>query len=56
MIKSRITELRVGCLTTCFKLHWVFITLELKPLFIALKTPAAMIAVPGLSDLRTSQQ
>jgi hypothetical protein len=34
----------------------VFITLELKPLLTGLKSPAAIIAVSGLSDLRMSQQ
>ncbi len=46
---------RVGCLTTCFNLHWVFITLELR-LHTGLKSPAAIIAESGLSDLRMSQQ
>ncbi len=56
MIKSRITEFRVRCLTTCFKSHWVFVTLELKPLLTGLKSPAEIIAVSKLADLRMSQQ
>ena len=54
IIRSNTALPLVGVFTICFMWHWRVIVLKFNPLLSELKSPAAIIAVHGLSDFNLS--